>query len=138
MTKTRIALEESLENRIMNIFPYHSRLIRRQHYWWQAPEILFSPQYALHIVLFAVFLISIGCLLYIWQWTSYLQLGYRMQALQKEKNTLEQRIALLEIEVNYLTRPERLDQMATTRLNMHLPSPDQRLILNRTVPDASE
>ena len=122
----------------MNIFPYHSRLIRRQHYWWQVPEILFSPQYALHIVLFAVFLISIGCLLYIWQWTSYLQLGYRMQALQKEKNTLEQRIALLEIEVNYLTRPERLDQMATTRLNMHLPSPKQRLILNRTVPDASE
>lgn len=122
----------------MNIFPYHSRLIRRQHNWWQAPEVLFSPQYALRTVLFAVFLISIGSLLYVWQWTSYLQLGYRMQALQKEKNTLEQRIALLEIEVNYLTRPERLDQIATTRLNMHLPPPDRRLILNRTVSDASE
>ena len=122
----------------MNIFPYHSRLVRRQHKWWHALKILVSPQYALRTGLFAVFLIATGSLFYVWQWTNYLQLGYQIQALQKEKTTLEQKIALLEIEVNHLTRPERLDHIATTQLKMHVPSPSQLLILNPTVTYASD
>ena len=122
----------------MNIFPYHSRLVRRQHKWWHELKILFSPQYALRTALFAVLLIAIGSLFYIRQWTNYLQLGYQIQAQQEEKATLEQRISLLEIEVNYLTRPERLDNIATTQLDMQLPSPSQRLILDSTGSDVSD
>ena len=122
----------------MNIFPYHSRLVRRQHKWWHELKILFSPKYALRTALFAVLLIAIGSLFYIRQWTNYLQLGYQFQSLQEEKATLEQRISLLEIEVNYLTRPERLDHIATTQLDMQLPSPSQRLILDSTGSDASD
>lgn len=114
----------------MNVFPHRSSLIRRQHKWWQPLKVLFSPQYSLRTLAFATFLIAVGSIAYIWQWINYLQVGYHTQALEKEKIHLEQQISLLEIEVNFLSRLERLDHIATTRMNMQPPSPQQRVILN--------
>lgn len=113
----------------MNVFPHRSRLIRRQHKWWHISKLWFSPQYSLQTIIVATFLIALGSLAYIWQWTHYLQLGYQVQAFNKEKTHLQERIALLEIEVSFLTRLERLDRIATTQMNMRPPSPAQRLTL---------
>ena len=122
----------------MNVFPRKSHMIRRQHKWWQFAKDWFSPQYSFRMVIVATVLIAVGSLSYIGQWANYLQLGYHTQTLEKEKIILQQRIALLEIEVSFLTRLERLDRIATTQMNMQPPSPTQRLILSSVNSDENE
>ncbi len=122
----------------MNIFPRKSRMIRRQHNWRWFAKDWFSPQHSFRIVTIAAVLIAVGSLSYIGQWANYLQVGYRAQTLEKEKTVLQQRIALLEIEVSFLTRLERLDRIATTQMNMRPPSPAQRFILNSAPSNENE
>lgn len=124
----------------MNVFPHRRRSIRRQHKYRNFIKLLFSslfsPQYSLRTVLFATVLIALGSIAYIWQWAQYLQEGYDTQALHKEKTVLQKRIALLEIEVSFLTRLDRLDQIATEQMKMRLPSPAQRLTLPKPTDEA--
>ncbi|MBF0279260.1 MAG: cell division protein FtsL [SAR324 cluster bacterium] len=122
----------------MNIFQRKSHMIRRQHKWWKFAKDWFSPQHSFRLVIVAAVLITVGSLSYIGQWANYLQLGYRTQTLIKEKTALEKKIALLEIEVSFLTRLERLDRIATTQMDMHPPSPAQRLILFSKNTDENE
>ncbi len=120
----------------MDFYTHKSSTVRQQRKWWKVPTALFAPKYSFWVISFAVFLIAAGSLSYLWQWANYLQLGYHTQALEKEKVVLQQRIALLEIEVHFLSRLERVDHIATTQMNMRPPTPAQRFILQP--PDSNE
>ena len=122
----------------MNVFPRRSRLIRRQHKYRHFVKLLLSPQYSLRTIIFATVLVALGSIAYIWQWAQYLQMGYHTQALLKEKTVLQKRIGLLEIEVSFLTRLDRLDRIATEQMKMRLPSPAQRLTLPASPPDEAQ
>ena len=113
----------------MSTFIHKSSLIKKQRKWWKIPKLFFSPKYSLRIISFTACLIAIGSISYIWQWSNYLQIGYRIQALEVEKRKTLQRIDLLEIEASFLMRLERLEHIATTQMNMIQPTFPQRLII---------
>ncbi|MBF0289444.1 MAG: cell division protein FtsL [SAR324 cluster bacterium] len=119
----------------MDFYTRRSSTVRQQQKWWHIPTVLFAPKYSFWVISFAIFLIAGGSLSYLWQWANYLQLGYRTQALEKEKVVLQQSISLLEIEVHFLSRLERLDRIATSRMNMRPPKPTQRFILTAPKPN---
>ncbi len=108
-----------------NVFPRKSNLLKEQQKWWSTPSVLFSPKYAFRVIVFAILLIGLGVFSYLLQWIHYLEIGYRVQALAKEKAKVQQRIELLEIEVAFLTRPERLDRIASTQLKLLPPKLNQ-------------
>ncbi len=60
-------------------------------------------------------------------WLSYLRydLSLETQALSAEKQTALKEISKLRIEIASLTRPERLRQLARTKLDMAPPNPMQ-------------
>jgi len=111
----------------MNAFIHKSSLVKKQSRWWKTLKSFFSPQYSLRIISFTACLIAVGSLSYIWQWANYLQIGYRIQALEAEKKKVLQRIDLLEIEASFLTRLNRLEHIAITQMNMIQPTSSQRL-----------
>lgn len=113
----------------MSTFIHKSSLVKQQHKWWKTLTSFFSPKYSLRVISFTACLIAIGSISYIWQWASYLQIGYRIQALEVEKKKILQRIDLLEIEASFLMRLERLEYIATTQLNMAQPTFSQRLTI---------
>lgn len=116
-------------------FSHKAYSVKRQHRWWKTPTILLSPRYSFRVMAFAACLIAIGSLSHIWQWTNYLQIGYRIQALEKEKEALQHRISMLHIEISYLSRLDRLDRLATRQLKMQPPTLSQRLVLTSTPPN---
>ncbi|MBF0350737.1 MAG: hypothetical protein HQM11_06875 [SAR324 cluster bacterium] len=74
--------------------------------------LLFRLLKSFHLTLLTTFVIAISGIFYLWQWMNYLQHGYYVQLLEKQKNALELRLELLQIEINYLTRPQRLQSIA--------------------------
>lgn len=114
----------------MKGYSHKSHLIKRQHQWWKTPNLLFSQRYSFQVMAIAITLIAFGSLAHVWQWTRFVQLGYQVQKLETEKKAIVNRIDLLEIEISYLSRLDRLDHLATSQLKMKPPSLNQRLSLN--------
>ena len=113
---------------MMNVFPHKSHTVKRQTQWWAAPEVLFSSKYLLQVISFAICLAAMGGLLYVWQWSNFTNIGYRIQKLEKQHSTLKSQIELLEIEISYLKRPKRLESIAKKQLKLRPPKAQQLII----------
>jgi len=61
---------------------------------------------------------------FVWQRYQYVQLGRQVARLQAQETLLRQVIEPLEVEVDYLSRPERVEDIARSRLGMRQPEPD--------------
>ena len=69
-----------------------------------------------------------------WQHFELLRYGYRLEQLQTERAAEEEISRHLRLEVETLRSPARIERLATGRLGMVAPGPDNALVIERVVP----
>lgn len=89
-----------------------------------------SGSSAVPVVLCAAIL-TLGALFFLWQRYQFVRLGFTVAELRQQKAVLQDAVEPLEIEVDYLSRPQRIEAMATGRLRMRPPRPSQVRTLKR-------
>jgi len=80
------------------------------------------------VVLVSVLLVSV------WLHLGLVDHGYRMEALQQERAAEEERGRLLRLDIERLSSPRRIEEFATTRLQMIAPGLNDAIVLPRVVP----
>jgi len=73
--------------------------------------------------------LAVGAVFFVWQRYQYIRLGFEVAELRREKAQLEMLIEPLAVEVEYLSRLERIDGIARGKLGMRPPKPGQVTIL---------
>lgn len=86
---------------------------------------------ALLAVLAGAALVTLGALFLVWQRYEFVRLGFQVGALRQRQAELEQRIRPLEVEAEYLSRPERIEAIARERLGLRPPAPGQVIVIER-------
>jgi cell division protein FtsL len=82
----------------------------------------------------------IGCILVLvllfsaWQHFELLRHGYRLDEMQRERAIEEEISRHLRLEIETLRAPQRIEKLATERLGMVAPSPDEAVVIERVVP----
>ena len=109
----------------MDIWSKKSGLLKAQYRLKQQSQVLWNVMQSVHMLLLVAFLITTGCFLYLWQWMNYLKGGYHVQALEKEKAVTLHRLELLETEINFLSRPQRIESIAVGKIGMRPLTPMQ-------------
>lgn len=72
-----------------------------------------------------------GLILYVGEKVKIVQLGYRIEALEKEKRELERTNRSLRIEASSLASPSRIEAIAVKRLGMVRPEKDAVVVVRR-------
>lgn len=75
--------------------------------------------------------IVLGLFLYVGGKVKIVQLGYRIEALEREKQDLERHNSSLRIEASSLSSPARLEEIAVKRLGMVRPPKENIVIVKR-------
>jgi cell division protein FtsL len=86
------------------------------------------------LVVLCAFVIAAGGLFYLWQRFQFTKLGFEVARLRQQKTQLEERIEPLQVEVDYLSRLERIDTLAREQLGMRAPAPGQVIVLEGHAP----
>ncbi|HEX9114148.1 MAG TPA: cell division protein FtsL [Nitrospirota bacterium] len=81
--------------------------------------------------LFIPFLIIAGLLLYVGGKVTIMRLGYRIEALEREKKELERVNRSLRIETSSLAAPARIEEIATGKLGMVRPPKENIVVVKR-------
>jgi cell division protein FtsL len=82
----------------------------------------------------SVGILLVGILLYsAWQHFELIRYGYRIEQMQQQRATEEQANRHLRLSIQTLSRPDRIEQLAT-KLRMVQPSAEDTIILERVVP----
>ena len=88
----------------------------------------------LRLVLVALLIIA-SLILYVTAKVSIVRLGYRIEALEREKKDLERANRSLLIEASSLSSPSRIEEIATRRMGMVRPPKENIVsVKRRTVP----
>ena len=82
-----------------------------------------------------VFLVAV-LLFSAWQHFELLRHGYRIEQMQKERAAEEEIARHLRLEIETLRSPARIERLATRRLQMVAPGPEDAAIIERVVPNA--
>ena len=69
-----------------------------------------------------------------WQHFELLRHGYRLEQMEKERAAEEEVNRHLRLEIETLRSPARIERLATTRLQMVAPGPDDASVIERVVP----
>ena len=69
-----------------------------------------------------------------WQHFELLRHGYRLEQMQKERAADEEINRHLRLEIETLRSPARIERLATSRLGMVAPGPDDASVIERVVP----
>ena len=69
-----------------------------------------------------------------WQHFELLRHGYRLEQLQKERAAEEEINRHLRLENETLRSPARIERLATDRLHMVAPGPDEAAVIERVLP----
>ena len=83
---------------------------------------------------------SVGALLVVvllssaWQHFELIRYGYRIEQVDQQRAAEMQAYRHLLLTVQTLSRPDRIEQLATTQLKMHAPGKDDTVILERVTP----
>jgi cell division protein FtsL len=79
----------------------------------------------------------VGVLLFsAWQHFMMLQHGYQIEQLRQERSELEEVRRKLQLEIETLMSPARIERIATEDLRMVAPSPSESVIIERVAPGA--
>jgi cell division protein FtsL len=81
--------------------------------------------------LFIPLLIIAGLLLYVGGKVTIMRLGYRIEALEREKKELERANRSLRIETSSLAAPARIEEIATGKLGMVRPPKENIVVVRR-------
>jgi cell division protein FtsL len=87
---------------------------------------------ALGWIVACAFLLTLAALGFVWQRYEFVRAGFEVGALRQRQARLQERIAPLEIEVEYLSRPERIESIARERLGLRAPLPSELVLLERS------
>jgi cell division protein FtsL len=83
----------------------------------------------------AIGVFLVGVLLFsAWQHFELLRHGYRLEQMQKERAAEEEINRHLRLEIETLRAPGRIERLATGRLRMVQPGPEDASIIERVVP----
>lgn len=94
------------------------------------------PQsYVAQVVLCAL-LLTMGALFFLWQRYQFVGQGFEVQRLRSERAQLERAIEPLRVEAAWLSRMERLEQLAKASLGLRKPQPNQVILLENDAPVA--
>ena len=99
--------------------------LKHQFRWKLVPRFIWRAVQSFHITLLVWGLVTIGCIFYLTQWMNYRQVAQRIDLLENKRLKLVSKLELLEVEVSYLTRPQRLDFLVEKRMHMITPNPSQ-------------
>ena len=80
---------------------------------------------------FLVLIIITGLLLYVGGKVKIVQLGYQIEALEREKHDLERANRSLLIEASSLSSPARIEEIAINRLGMVRPAKENIVVVKR-------
>jgi cell division protein FtsL len=69
-----------------------------------------------------------------WQHFELLRHGYRLEQMQKERAAAEEINRHLRLEIETLRAPARIERLATRRLGMVAPGPDDASVIERVIP----
>jgi cell division protein FtsL len=83
---------------------------------------------AIGVVLVLVLLFSA------WQHFELLRHGYRLEQMQRERAAEEEIRRHLRLEIETLRSPARIERLATRRLHMVAPGPDDAAVIERVLP----
>lgn len=86
-------------------------------------------------VAIGVFLVSV-LLFSAWQHFELLRHGYRLEQMQKERAAEAEINRHLRLEIETLRSPARIERLATGRLHMVSPGPDDASVIERVLPSA--
>jgi cell division protein FtsL len=84
-------------------------------------------------VAIGVFLVAV-LLFSAWQHFELLRHGYRLEQMQKERAAEEEVNRHLRLEIETLRSPARIERLATGRLRMVAPGPDDAAVIERVLP----
>ena len=82
-----------------------------------------------------VFLVAV-LLFSAWQHFELLRHGYRIEQMQKERAAEDEINRHLRLEIETLRSPARIERLATGRLQMVTPGPDDAAVIERVIPTA--
>jgi cell division protein FtsL len=80
-------------------------------------------------VLACAALVTLGAMFFVWQRYQFVSLGFAVGELRQRQAALEERIRPLQVEAEYLSRPERIEAIARERLGMRPPAPGQVVVI---------
>jgi cell division protein FtsL len=89
------------------------------------------------MVVLCAMVLSAGAVFFVWQRYQFVKLGFSVHQLRQEREALVERIEPLRVEVEYLSRLERIDALARQQLGMRPPAPAQVIVIEGYVPPAS-
>lgn len=81
------------------------------------------------LVVLCALVLSAGALFYLWQRYEFVRLGFAVHELWLRKAALLDRIEPLRVEMQYLSRPERIEALARDTLHMRPPAPSQVIVV---------
>ena len=84
-------------------------------------------------VAIGVFLVAV-LLFSAWQHFELLRHGYRLEQMQKERAAEDEINRHLRLEIETLRSPARIERLATERLHMVAPRPDEASVIERVLP----
>jgi len=85
------------------------------------PRFIWRSVQSFQITLLVWGLVTIGCIFYLTQWMNYRQVAHRVDSLETQRSILVSKLELLEVEISYLTRPQRLEALAEKTMLMASP-----------------
>ncbi len=117
----------------MNAFSQRPKVLKHQFRWKLVPRFCWNAVQSVQIVVLMSILITAGCVGYLWQWANYREIAHEVQSLERQRAQLKEDLDLLEVEVQFLTRPQRLNEIASKHLNLSPPKLDQFAYLEEIV-----
>jgi len=99
--------------------------LKNQFRWKLVPRFIWKAVQSFHITLLVWGLVTTGCIFYLTQWMNFRQVAQRIDLLENKRLDLVSKLELLEVEISYLTRPQRLDVLVEKRMSMSSPKPSQ-------------
>ena len=95
--------------------------LKNQFRWKLVPRFIWQSMQSFRITLLVWGLVTIGGIFYLSQWMNFRQVAHRIDSLETKRTKLSSQIELLEVEISYLTRPQRLDFLAENTMRMTAP-----------------
>ena len=84
---------------------------------------------SLVLVVLCAVVITFGAVFFVWQRFQFIRLSFEASELRSRKEHLEEQIEPLQVEVEYLSRLERIDTLARGRLGMRPPRNSQVMVM---------
>lgn len=86
---------------------------------------------SLILIIFTSGLIVLGILSYIWRGVEIMSMGYKMRAVYQQRELLQDQRQKLILEKASLRSMKRIEDLASSDLNLVRPDPDQMIIMPR-------